>query len=331
VALATCATVIASQALISGVFSLTEQAIHMGYFPRFEIIHTSREERGQIYMAVINYALMIACVGIVLAFRSSERLAGAYGLAVIGTMTITSLTYFVVLRRVNQWSLWRAAGLVGFFLVLDLAFLAGNIVKIVSGAWVPLLLALVVFAVFWIWTEGRLRYHRALLNWAMPLGQFQQEIKTWKSRHDGTAVFLTTHRDSVPLVGRNHWLRTHSRYEQILLLTILEGKMPYVGGNEATKVEEIGPNFWRITASFGFMQHPDLTEVLKAQPCQKLKFDWDRLVCYLPEPTLVQKGRWWKQLIQEVYEFLANNSLSPARYFRVPPKQIIHVGIRLDL
>lgn len=148
VALATIATVIASQALISGVFSLTEQAIHMGYFPRLNIVHTSQEQEGQIYIAVVNYLLMAGCIFIVLAFQSSDRLGAAYGLVVIGTMTITSLTYFVVVRKVWNWPLAGAVALVGLFLIVDLTFLVGNISKIVEGAWVPLVLGLFVFAVF---------------------------------------------------------------------------------------------------------------------------------------------------------------------------------------
>jgi KUP system potassium uptake protein len=330
VGLATLATVIASQALISGVFSLTQQAIHMGYFPRFEIVHTSQEERGQIYIASINYALMVACVGVVLAFQSSERLGGAYGLAVIGTMTITSLVYYVVLRRVWNWPRTIAVPLVGFFLLVDGAFLAGNLIKILSGAWVPLVFAAVVFGIFWIWTAGRARYHQELNGLSMPIKDFAREMKKWEWRHDGTAVFLTTHPNVVPLVGKKPWLLAHARYEQVLLLTVLEEKRPYIRESDATKVEQLAPDFWRITASFGFMQHPDLTHVLEAQPCEKLKIDWDKLVCYLPEPTLAPKRVWWKQLVQEIYEFLARNSLSPAKYFRVPPREIIHVGVRLD-
>ncbi len=331
VALATAATVIASQALISGAFSLTQQAIHMGYFPRLEILHTSKDERGQVYIAVVNYGLMIACVAIVLMFRSSEKLGGAYGLAVIGTMTITSLTYFVVLRRVWKWPRSRAVALVGAFLVLDLAFLAGNAVKILSGAWVPVAIALVVFAVFWIWTEGSARYHRAINAWAMPLEQFLHEIKKWRVRHPGTGIFLTTHDNSVPLVGKNLWLREHVRPEQILLIEIIEEKVPFVPDSRRALVENLGPGFMRLTASFGFMQHPDITRVLKSVPPEKLRVDWERLVCYLPEPYLIARGGWWHRRVQTIFSFMLRNSVPLSRYLGVPPREIIHVGIRLEM
>jgi KUP system potassium uptake protein len=331
VGLATAATVIASQALISGVFTLTQQAIHLCYFPRFEVIHTSREERGQVYIGSVNYALMTACVLIVLDFRSSENLGSAYGLAVIGTMTVTSLTYFVVLREVWNWPRPAAVLLAGAFVLLDLSFLAGNTVKILHGAWVPLAIALGVFAIFWIWTAGHARFHRALAAWSMPIDKYHHELKAGPHRHGGTGVFLTTHRDSVPLVGKNHWLREHARHEQVLLVTVEERKIPYVHEADMTRVEELGAGFWRVTAAFGFMQRPDVTRALKCPQAKRLNLDWDRLVCYLPEATLVARGGWGRQRIQQIFDFLGRNSLSVAHYFRVPPREIIHVGVRLEM
>jgi len=330
VVLATLATVIASQALIAGAFSLTEQAIHMGYFPRLEIIHTSREQRGQTYVPVMNYGLMLACIGVVLAFQSSERLGGAYGLAVIGTMAATSLTYFTVLRRVWRWRLGPAVLLAGAFVLLDSVYLAGNMVKIASGAWLPLVFGLLVFAVFWIWTEGRARFHRALHAWAMPLENFQREIRAWRHRHESTAVFLTGRARSVPLIGRNEWLRNHAHHEQVILLTVTEEKVPYVHYESAFRVEQLAPALWRITAPFGFMQHPDVTRVLQAQICRKLKFDWDKLVFYLPEPRFVAKGGLGRRGLLALFKLLVSNSLATDQYFRVPPREVIHVGVRLE-
>jgi len=331
VVLATLATVIASQALISGVFSLTEQAIHMGYFPRLNIVHTSQEQAGQIYIAVVNYLLMAGCILIVLAFRSADRLGAAYGLVVIGTMTITSLTYFVVLRQVWHWPLAGAMALVGLFLVIDLTFLAGNISKIVDGAWVPLVLGLFVFAVFWLWSSCRARFHQALETWAMPLAAFIQEIQGWELRHGGTGVFLTTHPDSVPLVGKNLWLREHARHEQLLLITIVQERAPYVAAESMVRVAELAPDFLWVTASFGFMQPPDVMRVLRDLPPEKLNLDWDHLAFYLPEAVIVAEGGWWRQSIQQIFEFMGRNSLSQAKYFRVPPGEIIHVGVTLEM
>ena len=331
VGLSTLATIIASQALISGAFSLTQQAIHMGYCPRFDIIHTSRKERGQIYITVVNYALMIGCVAIVLAFRSSDRLGGAYGLAVIGTMTITSFTYFVVLRQVVKWSWLRAGSLVGAFLIIDLAFLVGNLTKIFSGAWIPLLVAGLVFAVFWIWTDGHARFLRALAGTGMPIDDFRKEVGSWRGRHDGTGVLLTRHPDVVPLMKDCAWLRRHVQHDQIVLVTIVDEKVPYIARENMAQVEHLGHGFYHVTGSFGFMQHPDVTLVLKSQ-AKKIPIDWDCLVCYLPEATLVSRNRsFWSRALLSIYNFLGRNSLSIAPYFRVPPHEVIHVGVTLEV
>lgn len=330
VGLATLATIIASQALIAGAFSLTEQAVYMGYFPRLQVIHTSKDQRGQTYVPAINFGLMAACIAVVLAFQSSEKLGGAYGLAVIGTMAATSLTYYTVLRRVWRWRQLSALTLAGAFLLLDSTFLVGNIVKVTSGAWLPLVLGLLIFAVFWIWTDGRVRFHRALRAWSMPISAFKRMSGTWQHKQEGTAIFLTTRPYAIPLIGRNDWLKAHAHHEQVILLTIIEEKVPYVRREKEINVEELGPNLWRIIAPHGFMQHPNVTRILQAPACHKMKIDWDKLVCYLPEPRFVVKGGIWRRCIQMLYQFLVRNSLAVDQYFCVPPKEIIHVGIRIE-
>jgi len=331
VILATLATVIASQALISGVFTLTEQAIHMGYLPRFDIVHTSKEQRGQVYVGAVNYALMVACAAVVLGFRSSDRLGGAYGLAVIGTMMVTSITYYFVLRRVRKWAKIPALLLVGFFLALEAAYLAGNLPKLISGAWVSIAFASGVFAVFWIWTEYGIRYRRALNSWGMPLADFRREMKQWTERQKGTGIFLTTQPDFVPLVGKSQWLRDLARHELVLLITVVTEQVPSVPEAEIVRLEELGDGLWRITASFGYMQHPDITRVLQCEAVEKLHLDWDRMVCYLPEAIVQPKGGWWRKRAQGLYDVLRRNSLSLAAYFRVPPREIVRVGVQLEL
>jgi KUP system potassium uptake protein len=165
----------------------------------------------------------------------------------------------------------------------------------------------------------------------MPLEEFKNEIKGWRLRHGGTGVFLTTHHDSVPLVGKNLWLREHARHEQLLLITIVQERVPYVAAEFMARVEELAPGFLRVTASFGFMQHPDVMRVLRDLPQEKLNLDWDRLAFYLPEAIIVAKGGRWRQTIQEIFEFMGRNSLSQAKYFRVQPGEIIHVGVKLEM
>jgi KUP system potassium uptake protein len=274
---------------------------------------------------------MLACAGIVLGFRSSEKLGGAYGLAVIGTMMVTSLTYFVVVREIWKWPRVKAISLTAFFLLLDTSFLAGNLVKIISGAWVPLVIATLVFGVFWIWTECGARFRRSLNSWGMPLKDYRREMRQKEDRQDGTGIFLTRRPEIVPLVGKNHWLRGLAQHQQILLVTIEDKDVPCVPENEMVQAEDLGHGLWRVTASFGFTQQPDITRVLKSLPQEKLVLDWNKLVCYLPEATFEAKGSWWRRRIQFFYDVLRRNSLSTAQYFHVPPREIARIGLKLEL
>ena len=331
VGLATIATIIASQAVISGAFSLTQQGIHLGYLPPFRIVHTSDKEPGQVYVSMINWGLMIACLAVVVGFRSSEKLTGAYGLALTGTMTVTTIAYFVVLRSVWHWSLLRAGTVAGLFLIIDLAFLAGNIAKILSGAWVPLILGGFVFGLYWIWTLGHNRYRKALRSFSLPLPIFARELAREPHRREGTALFLTGNSDTVPLVGRNAWMRMHARHEQVILLTVVQVPVPRVSQNRASEIKEEAPGLYRLTAESGFMQDPDITRILQAHCCSSLHIDWDKLVCYLPEAKVIPRGNWLRRAVAHIFDFLRRNSLAPADYYRIPAHDIVHVAVQLKL
>ena len=240
VALSTAATVIASQALISGAFSLTHQAVNMGLAPPYRIRHTSKDTSGQVYMPLINTLLMIGCLTVVLSFRTSDALGNAYGLAVIGTMTVTSIVFFIVMRRVWHWSLALALPVFIGFMIFDLAFLGANLAKLLQGAWVPLVIGISVFLLLWAWTRGRAHFGRALAAWSMPLAQFREQIAGWSSRQEGTVVFPTFDLDRVPLVGRHAWLRANCRYQRVLLLRIETDRAAYVGDDKRVDVNECG-------------------------------------------------------------------------------------------
>ena len=327
VALATLATVIASQALISGAFSLTQQAINMGLAPRYGVVHTSEEARGQVYMPVINFALMIGCLALVFGFRSSEALGSAYGLAVIGTMTVTSITFFVVTRQVWHWPLWQSVGLCGVFLTIDLAFLGANLAKLLSGAWVPLLIGGFVFAVLFIWTEGRSRFRQALAGWSMPLPEFIGLAKHWERREGGGAVFLTENADKVPLVGRHEWLREHVSHEQVLLLRVETTSRPHVPASERLTIEDLGGGIFRGVAQFGFMHNPDLTEALK----DGAPFESGSAVFFLPQVSAVGTWPLWRRTLRRIYLFLGRTGLTPVEYFNLPPNRVVSVGLELDV
>jgi KUP system potassium uptake protein len=331
VGLATLATIIASQAVISGAFSLTQQAIHLGYFPPLRIIHTSETEEGQVYVGPVNWALMIACLAVVVGFQSSERLTGAYGLALSGTMMVTSIAYLLVLRRVFHWRSVAAWMLCGAFLVIDAAFLAGNLAKLFSGAWFPLILAAFVFSIYWIWTVSHARYKRRLRRLAMPIPKFLRQLARTHDRERGTVILLTTHADSIPLIGKIPWLCQQARQEQVILVTVSPATTPRVDHEETARLEELGPGFFRITTEFGFMQDPDIARILGSPCAHALKIDWKHLVVFLPEPKIILRGSLRRRAVARIYDFMRRNSLTAADYFNVPPRQIIHVGVRLEL
>ncbi len=327
VVLATLATVIASQALISGAFSLTRQAVNMGLAPRYAIKHTSAQTSGQVYMPVVNAFLMIGCLAIVFGFRSSDALGNAYGLAVIGTMTITSIVFFVVTYRVWHWPLYASLPLIAAFLVFDLAFLGANLAKILQGAWVPLVVGLFVFSLLTIWTIGRARYRKALSGWSMDIEDFRQDMRGWEHRGQGAAVFLTEKLDRVPLVGRHIWLRENCRYENVLLLKIYATRSPYLTEDERVTVQDLGNGLFTAEARFGFMEFPSASEVLP----KCLPFDWDSAVFMLPQPIPSDVGSFGRRLLQRIYVFLARSGLSPIEWFQIPAHQAVSVGLELDM
>jgi KUP system potassium uptake protein len=327
VALSTAATVIASQALISGAFSLTHQAVNMGLAPPYRVDHTSKDVSGQVYMPLINTVLMIGCLVIVLSFRSSDALGNAYGLAVIGTMTITSLVYFVVMRRVWQWPLIAALPVLAGFMAFDLTFLGANLAKILQGAWVPLAIGLCVFLLLWSWTAGRARFGRALVDWAMPVEQFKRDIAGWSSRQSGTVVFLTFDLDHVPLVGRHQWLHENCRYQRVLLLRIETSQSPYIPKADRVTVQDSGNGLFTAVARFGFMESPRAGDVLP----EALPFAWDDTVFILSQPITARHCSWAGQVVLSAYQFLRETALSPTERFSLPAAQTISVGLELDI
>ncbi len=327
VALATAATVIASQALISGAFSLSHQAMNMGLAPPYRVKHTSQDTSGQVYMPLINTLLMVGCLAVVLSFRTSDALGNAYGLAVIGTMTVTSIVFFVVMRRVWHWNLAVSLLVFAGFMLFDLTFLVANMAKLLQGAWVPLVIGLAIFLLLWAWTLGRARYGRALAAWAMPVRDFRKDITGWEDRRDGTVVFLTFDMDNVPLVGKHHWLRANCAYQRVLLLRIDTSRSAYVGEDDRVRVSDEGDGLFTAVAKFGFMQWPSVGDVLP----KALPFDWDDLVFILARPIPSGKCSRIGGIVLAVYHFLRETGLSPNERFHIPANQTISVGMELEI
>jgi KUP system potassium uptake protein len=264
VVLATAATVIASQALISGAFSLTQQAIALGFAPRLRIVHTSREHAGRIYVPTVNTLLAIACIALVVTFRHSERLGAAYGLAVSVTMLATSVNFFAVARSKWGWSLWTAVPVVGFFLMFDVLFLVGNIPKIFAGGWIPLSIAIAVFALFTTWIDGRRRIAISMAAHSVPVDQLV-DIANADSAIQGakrSAIFLTAHPEGIPFALRHQWLRQHLAQDPIVLLTIVNERVPFVASARRVAVERKANRLMRVTAHYGFLETPSIDAIV---------------------------------------------------------------------
>jgi KUP system potassium uptake protein len=334
VVIATIATVIASQALISGAFSLTRQAVQLGYWPRVAIVHTSGAAEGQIFIPEVNNALMVACCALVLAFRKSTNLASAYGIAVTGTMSITSILFFAVARQEWKWSIWRAGAITGLFLSFDLAFFFANATKIHDGGWVPLAIALLVFTVMTTWKRGRAALYVFLRGITLPLDMFREDLARQKPyRVKGTAVFMTSNADGAPPVLLHHFKHNKVLHEQVVLLAITTHHEPEVPPTERiTQIRDLGHGFHQVTASYGFMQTPNVIEVLQRCTDRGLKVDRNDTSFFLGRETLLITERpgmaRWRKIL---FAFLSRNARPANAFFRIPPNRVVELGTQIEL
>jgi len=331
--LATMAAVIASQALISGVFSLTHQAVSLGYWPRVTVVHTSEKQEGQIYIPEMNYALMIACVVLVLQFRSSSDLASAYGIAVTGTMGITSYLYYLVCRHNWRYSRTKALALFIPFVTIDLAFFAANAVKIEDGGWVPLAIGLFVFGIMTTWWRGRLELSKIMDAGTLPEDLFLADMEASPlTRVRGTAVFMASNTDGIPNVLLHHVKHNQVLHKQVVLLSVLTENVPWVSGNKALTVKDLGNGFFRVSARVGFMQTPEVPRLLAR--CQPLGLTIDPITTtyYMGRQTLLTTGktrmaRWRKML----FSFMSRNARTPTAFFGLPPNRVVELGLQIEL
>jgi len=331
-AMATLATIVASQALISGAFSLTHQCVQLRYCPRVSIVHTSRAQAGQIYIPAVNAALMVGCLLLVLGFRSSTSLGAAYGIAVTGTMAITTLLFAVLARRLWQWALWPTAALAGAFLVIDLAFATANLAKIRQGGWVPLAIAAGLFLLMTTWNRGSALVSRWLSDAMMPLETFLAELRRLKPpRVPGTAVFLTTHIDGAPLVLQHHLRHNKALQEEVILLAMMVAEVPEVDELERVEVEALPLGLYRVRAYYGFLERADVEEILIRCRGAGIRAEDDETTYYLGRTRLLPTGpapmmRWRKRL----FAFMARNASSAADFFRIPPDRVVELGARVE-
>ncbi|TMB21695.1 MAG: potassium transporter Kup [Deltaproteobacteria bacterium] len=333
VVIAAVATVVASQALISGAFSLTQQAVQLGFVPRMKIVHTSATTEGQIYIPVVNGLLACACTALVVVAQSSSNLASAYGIAVTGTMSITSVLFYAVARRCWCWPVWRAAGLVGVFLVVDLAFFAANLAKILHGGWFPMLAAGGVFAVMSTWRFGASWRARELAKLHMPFDELLATLKLDPpGRVKGTAVFMTQDPDGTPPALLHQLKHNQVLHEQVVILTIQTADAPVVPTSERVEIRQIGRGFWRVVARYGFMETPRVPDVMRCAAAQGLETFGGRTSYFLGRETFVSTGRselpGWRRAL---FLFLARNARSPTEFFAIPPNQVVEIGGQMEV
>lgn len=332
--LATAATIIASQAVISGAFSLTRQAALLGAFPRIEIMQTSRMEIGQIYIPLVNWVLMIATIGLVVAFRKSHNLASAYGVAVTTTMVITTLLAYVMAREKWEWNRTLAILISAAFLAIDLAFFGANIVKVEQGGWFPLVIGALVFLIMSTWQKGREIPGQRLGENEKSLEDFLQEIEQDQPmRVPGTAIFMTGRQQGAPPMLMHHLQHNKALHEQVLLLTVAIEDVPYVWASERVEIKKMDQGFVRVIMNFGFMEDPDVPDILYHASQNDLDIDLADVTYFIGRQTIVPTEKRLAMALwrEKLFAFMVRNAAQSTTFFRLPPEDVVELGIRIQI
>ncbi len=331
--LSTMATIIASQAIISGSFSLTRQAVQLGFSPRLNIRHTSYSKIGQIYVPFVNWTLMVTAIALVIGFRTSDNLAAAYGVAVSTTMVISTLLFYVVAREKWGWPRWLITLVVAFFLVADLSFFSANIIKIDHGGWFPLLVAAVLFATMSTWKRGRRILRERLGEKMVPMDLFLGEIeKNQPYRVPGTAIYMTGTPNGVPPALLHNFKHNKVLHEQVALLTTITEDVPKVPPKERLEVADLGSGIHRIIAHYGFMEIPNVPKLLKKAQAKGLAFDMMKTSFFLGRETLIPTKRPGMAIWREwLFALLSRNSQRATSFFGIPVNRVVELGVQIEL
>ena len=329
VLMATLATIIASQSIITGAFSMTRQAIQLGWLPRLQITQTSASGYGQIYVGPVNWLLMILTLGLAVGFGKSDNLAAAYGIAVSATMLMTTLLLFIAMREIWGWPVLAAAGAAGALAIVDAAFLAANLMKVAQGGWVPLLLASLVYGVMLVWHTGIAAVRERLRDAVVPIDTVMARVASGNiPRVPGTAVFMTrTERDAPPVLL---WHLKHSRslHERVFILSVVTESVPWLAARDRLDVQEIAPQVWRARARYGFMERPDVPALLQQARRTGCAFDLSDVTYFVGHETVVSRedGTGLPHWVEQIFAFLQRNSAHVTDYFRLPADTVVEVG-----
>ncbi len=332
VGMATMATVIASQAVISGAFSVVQQAVQLGFLPRLKITHTSASAAGQIYIPLVNWALMALVLMLVLGFRTSSNLASAYGIAVTGSMLIDTCMMAVLVLTVWKWNRWLSYGFVGAFLIIDTAYFASNLTKIPDGGWFPLLIGAIAFTLLTTWAKGRDLMMERLRESAMPMDVFIKSAANAATRVAGTAVFMTTSPTGVPHALLHNLKHNKVLHDRIMILTVIIDEVPYVSDEDRIGVRELGGNFYRIIIRYGFMQEVDIPAVLKKVENCGPKLKMMETSFFLSRQTLLASDRPGMALWREhVFSWMMRNAESAMDFFKLPTNRVVELGSQVEI
>lgn len=333
VAISTLATVIASQALISGAFSITQQALQLGYLPRVRIIHTSHEERGQIYIPQLNWLLFIGTIMLVLSFKNSSNLAAAYGIAVTSTMVITTILAFVASTKLWKWSIPVAVIVSLFFIVIDLAFLGANLLKVMNGGWVPLVIGMFIYSIMITWNWGRKILQQKIEEETQPIEKFIDEVMSVRLvSTPGTAIYMSSNPKGTPPALVKNMKHNRVLHKQIIVLSIIFKKIPHINIEDGIEIENPTEGFYRVIASYGFMDSANIQQIIEELNNKGISININKTTFFLGRELLVAKEKHGLiRLRKKLFILLSRNSQRVTEYFNIPNDRVFEVGSQIEI
>jgi KUP system potassium uptake protein len=331
--LATMAAAIASQAVISGAFSLTFQALQLGYLPRMRILHTSEEERGQIYIPQLNWILYVATIALVLGFKSSGNLAAAYGISVTTTMVITTILLFIAMRNLWKWSLPAAVLVTSFFLLIDISFWSANIIKVFQGGWVPLVIGASMYILMTTWNNGRKNLLDKIRQQTMSLENFITEILSIRMiAIPGTAVYMSSSSKGTPAPLILNIKHNRLLHKQIVILTVKFHKIPHIRPEERIDIEHPTEGFYKVVANYGYMDITNIQQIMELLDKKGVKLKMANTTFFLGRETLIpERKKGFKTLTDKLFILMSSNAQRATEFFNIPPNRVFEVGTQVEL